>query len=357
VSTLVEYTFAGNPLTLWATALVTLVVIVALIAALRSLLKRRFQKAHETTTEVDDLMYEVISGTKLFFLFFPAVFLAARVLTLAPEVRSLVRGAAVIALLAQVGIWLSGLVEWWIARHKRTRLAEDPGSATALSAAGFVIRMVLWSVVLLIALENLGFDITTLVAGLGIGGVAVALATQNILGDLFASLSIVVDKPFVIGDFIVVGDFAGTVEHVGLKTTRVKSISGEQLVFSNSDLLQSRIRNFRLLNERRIVVVVPVSIATSADALQKIPLFIRTAIEKHQNARFDRAHFLRIREWSYDFEYVYFVLDPQYAVYMEIQQAINLDLVRAFAAENISFADPSALLLRGSENPSLRKSV
>ena len=181
-------------------------------------------------------------------------------------------------------------------------------------------------------------------AGLGVGGIAVALAVQNILGDLFASLSIVIDKPFVIGDFIVVGEFMGTVEHVGLKTTRVRSLGGEQLVFANSDLLASRVRNYKRMNERRILFQFGVLYQTTAEQLEAIPQRVREVIETLEEVRFDRAHFFRFGESSYDFEVVYWMQNPDYARYMDAQQQINLGLVRAFKDMGVEFAYPTRTL-------------
>jgi len=181
-------------------------------------------------------------------------------------------------------------------------------------------------------------------ASLGIGGIAVALAMQNILGDLFASLSIAIDKPFVIGDFIVLGEEMGTVEQVGLKTTRIRSLGGEQIILSNNDLLQSRIRNYKRLQERRAVFAIGVTYDTPADKLERIPELIRQAIEAQADARFDRAHFKSFGASSLDFEAVFYVLKPDYNVFMNVQQAINLQLVRSFAGQGIEFAFPTQTL-------------
>jgi small-conductance mechanosensitive channel len=199
-------------------------------------------------------------------------------------------------------------------------------------------------VALLLILDNLGIDITALVAGLGVGGIAVALAVQNILGDLFASLSIVLDKPFAVGDFIIIDDYLGSVEHVGLKTTRLRSLSGEQLVMSNADLLSSRIRNYGRMYERRIVFSLGVTYQTPRDKLKKIPGIIRDAVEAQDQTRFDRSHFKGYGSFSLDFETVYHVLQPDYNLYMDIQQAVNFAIHERFEAEGIEFAYPTQTL-------------
>jgi small-conductance mechanosensitive channel len=165
-----------------------------------------------------------------------------------------------------------------------------------------------------------------------------------VLGDLFASLSIVLDRPFVIGDFIIVDDMVGTVEYVGLKTTRVQSLSGEQIVFANADLLNSRIRNFKRMYQRRIVFTLGVTYQTPRAQLEQIPSIIRAAVERQENARFDRSHFLSYGDFSLNFETVYHVLVPDYNVYMDIQQAINLEIHREFEAAGIEFAYPTQTL-------------
>jgi small-conductance mechanosensitive channel len=210
-----------------------------------------------------------------------------------------------------------------------------------MDLVGFVMRLVVWTAVLLVLLDNLGVDITALVAGLGVGGIAVALAAQNILGDLFASLSIVLDKPFVVGDFIAIGEFLGSVEHVGLKTTRLRSLSGEQVVFSNADLLGSRVRNYGRMFERRVLFSLGVTYQTPPDKMRRIPVMIREIVESQDRVRFDRAHFQGFGDFALLFEVVYYVLSREYNVHMDIQQSINMTLLERFAAEGIEFAYPT----------------
>jgi small-conductance mechanosensitive channel len=213
-----------------------------------------------------------------------------------------------------------------------------------MSLFRFFGRVVIWSLVLLAALDNLGVDITALVAGLGVGGIAVGLALQDVLKDTFAALSIILDKPFELGDFVVVDDLAGNVEHIGIKTTRVRSLSGEQLVFGNGDLLSSRIRNFKRLVERRGLFTFGVLYSTPADTLERIPEMVREIVDGLETTRFDRAHFKAFGDSSMDFEVVYYVLDAEYLTFMDLQQAINLALVRRFADEGIEFAYPTRTL-------------
>ncbi len=246
-----------------------------------------------------------------------------------------------VALLAQAALWGDAVLLFSIARYARRHKEVDAASVTTLSALGFVGRVTIWAAAVLLAAQNMGVNVTAMVAGLGIGGVAVALAAQNVLGDLFASASIVLDKPFVLGDFIVVGDEMGSVEYIGLKTTRLRSLSGEQLIFSNTDLLKSRIHNYKRMAERRVLFTVGVEYDTPYEKVAAIPAMLRQCIEAQKPIRFDRAHFARYGDSALIFEVVYYVLSADYNVYMDVQQAINLHLFRRFAEEKIEFAFPT----------------
>jgi small-conductance mechanosensitive channel len=337
--------FLNNTLLEWLIAFILALVLVFVLQIVKVFVLRKLaQLAKKTTTDIDDLLVIVLKQTNLFFLLVLAVYTASHLLDLPEMVAGLLYTVFILVLLLQGGLWGAGIVNFITERFKREKLAEDAASATTFTALGFLGKIVLWSAILLLALDNLGFNITTLVAGLGISGIAIALAIQNILGDLFASLSIVLDKPFVLGDFIIVDTHLGTVEHIGLKTTRIRSLSGEQLIFSNNDLLQSRIRNFKRMTERRVVFALGVIYQTPADKLEKIPGMIKEMIEAQELTRFDRAHFKDFGNFSLNFEVVYWVADPGYNRYMDIQQAINLQIYRRFAEEGIEFAYPTQTL-------------
>lgn len=335
-----------NPPEAWTSALVAVVGAMLVLLLLRWMFLVRLRRlAATTTTLVDDFMVEVISATRVLLPLAVGLYAGTHFLTLPAGAEKFADRAFGVMMVLQVGLWTGrGLKFWLQMRFSHGAEAEAGAREMTRTLLAFLGRMVLWTVVLLLIMDNLGFNVTTLVASLGIGGVAVALAVQNILGDLFASLSISIDKPFVIGDFIVVGDLTGTVEHVGLKTTRVRSLSGEQIVFSNNDLLNSRIRNYKRMRERRAVFAIGVTYDTPADQLEALPDLIRKAVEAQDLVRFDRAHFKAFGPSSLDFEAVYYVLQPDYNVYMDMQQAINLALVRAFEARGIQFAFPTQTL-------------
>ena len=333
----------GNTLIQWASALgLAVVATLVMRLALRVLLNRVKAFADGTTTDVDDLAVELLSKTKTLLIFLIALVLGARPLTLSAEVERVLSGVLYGGLMLQIGFWGMGVINYLVNRAKKERAQADPGFATAMGALGFIARAALWVVLVLTFLNTaLNVEITAFVASLGIGGIAVALALQNIFSDLLASLSIVLDKPFVIGDFVVVGDMSGTVEHVGLKTTRIRSLSGEQLVFSNSDLLSSRIRNYKRMDERRVVFQVGVIYGTPREKLELIPQIVRNAVEEAPNARFDRSHFKSFGPSSLDFETVYYMTVPDYNAYMDTQQIINLAVYERLQARGLEFAFPT----------------
>lgn len=340
-----DKTFLGNSVKTWMIALVISVGVLAILSLVRRMLVRRLSSlTSRTRTDVDDVAVDLVRMTKFFFPLFIALYIGSRTLTMTPAMDRVVGAAMVIALLIQFALWGNAVISFWITRYMQSRMQVDAAAATTIGALRFIARLLLWTVVLLLALDNLGIDITALATTLGVGGIAVALALQNVLGDLFASLSIVLDKPFVIGDFIIVGDHLGTVERVGLKTTRLRSLSGEQLIFANGDLLSSRVRNYKRMAERRIVFGFGVVYQTPADRLEAIPGMVREIIESLENTRFDRAHFKGFGNFSLDFEVVYYVLVPDYNVYMDIQQQINLALYRQFEQKGIEFAYPTQTL-------------
>jgi small-conductance mechanosensitive channel len=207
-----------------------------------------------------------------------SLFIASQFLQLSERSQSLIQNLSIFALLIQAGIWLGVITISALEQYRQRTLRKNPAAATTINALVFLSRIVIWSVVVLVALDNLRINVNALVAGLGIGSVAVALSVQNIPGDLFAALSIILDKPFVIGDFLMIDDYLGSVEYVGLETTRVRSLSGEQLIFSNSDLLNSCIRNYGRMFERRVVFGIGVTYDTPRDKLKRTPELILEAI-------------------------------------------------------------------------------
>lgn len=340
-----ERPYLGNPPGNWLTALAITIAVTLALVIVRVVLARRLTRwAQGTATPVDDYVADMVGRTRGFFLLAIGLYAGSHAVELTARLAQIVNAAAAIAALLQAGLWGHRGIALWL-DHNLSRPHAANGTRTyTLRIAGFVARVVLWSVLVLMILDNLGFDITTLVASLGIGGVAVALAVQNILGDIFASLSIALDKPFETGDFVIVDDVLGTVEHIGIKTTRVRSLSGEQIVLSNSDMLNSRIRNYKRMNERRVLFQFGVLYQTPYDKLRAIPALVQAIVAAQPQTRFDRAHFKEYGDSALVFEVVYFVLDRDYNLYMDIQQAVNLALYVRFRDQGIEFAYPTRTL-------------
>lgn len=342
---ILDTAYLGNSIRQWAVALGAMVAVVLGLRVLRAILVNRLMAlSKRTSTEWDDIIAGALRKTHILFVLVVGVVAGMQVLELPDRIRAAAGSILVVAGLVQAGLWAATILALWLEAYRERTLKEDPAATTTVSALAFVGNIVLWSGVLLLALDNLGVDVTALVAGLGIGGVAVALAMQNVLGDLFASLSIVLDKPFVLGDFLIIDEHSGSVEHIGLKTTRLRSLSGEQLVFSNSDVLSSRVRNYGRMHERRAVFAVGVTYQTPRAQLEAIPGILKEAVEAQEQTRFDRAHLKAFGDFSINFETVYYVKVPEYAKYMDVQQAINLRLHEEFETREIEFAYPTQTL-------------
>jgi small-conductance mechanosensitive channel len=340
------FSFFNNSLENWGSAIAVALGATAAMYVVRAYVLRRVNTlAPRTETRLDDVVADVLASTNLLFIFAIGLYLGSLFLDLPRQRELIVSRVAITALLLQLAIWGDTALRAWREMYRNSSAADGDGSRRASSMVlGFISRLTLWVVIFLLILENLGINITTLVASLGIGGIAVALAVQNILGDLFASLSIMLDKPFEIGDFIIVGDVLGPVEHIGLKTTRVRSIGGEQVVLSNGDLLKSRIRNHKRLETRRVAFILRISYGTSEQQLCKIPQMISEIITGRPNIDYERTHFVNYGEWSLDFEVVYHYRSPDYVQHLDAQQAIFLELYRLFERERIQFAHPLSVV-------------
>lgn len=335
----------GEPVRDWIMALAIAGAVLLVLALVKRIVVSRVSRlASRTETQVDDFFVEMVRRTRWLLVLFPVLSLAAVSLEV-PRLREHLKTAAILAFLLQLALWALVAINFWMESHRQRRTEADVASITMIRAFGFMGKVVLWSVILLLALENLGVDVTALIAGLGVGGVAVALAVQNILGDLLASLSIVLDKPFVIGDQIQVDNFTGTVESIGIKTTHLRSVTGEQLVFSNGDLVRSRIRNHKRMGERRVAHAFDVVYQTPAAKLARIPEIVRRLVDERQELRFDHAHLTGLGESGVRFEAVWFVLSPDNALHLDIQQEVLLELLRRFEAEGIELAYPTRTLI------------
>jgi len=337
----------ANPVREWFIA-VGVAIAVALVLGLikRLVLSRLSVWAARTETDLDDLVIDLVRRIHRMFLMVLGVWAGLKYLHFEEPVERLLQILIHLNLFIQLGLWGVGGVEYLIRKTLGMRGSEDPGARTGATILGFIGRVVVWTLTALLILKNaFGQDITALLTGLGVGGIAIALALQNVLGDLFASVTILLDKPFVIGDSITVGEFTGTIESIGIKTTRLKSINGEQIVMGNADLVNSRLRNFKRIEERRVVFTLGVTYQTPTAKLERIPGLLRSIIESCPEVRFDRAHWKGYGDFALTFEAAYFVQKQEYNAMMDAQQKINLAVWKAFEAERIEFAYPTQTVI------------
>ena len=308
--------------------------------------------SQRTANDFDDLLHDALQRIVGPFVYlFTALYTGTIFLTLPESVDRLLQALFVIILAIKTAQVLQEITTYGIRKWTEQTEREDPTNAAMLKNMTWLARFVIWAAILLFIFDNLGINVTAFVASLGIGGVAVALAAQSVLGDAFSSFAIFMDKPFQVGDFIIVGDLLGTVEHVGFKTTRIRSLGGEQLIFSNSDLTSSRIKNYKRMKERRVVFSVGVVYQTPVEKVKAISPMIKRVIEEHQNARFDRAHFKSFGDFALIYEVVFYVLRPDYNTYMDLQQSINFRLIEEFQKAGIEFAYPTQQLYVTTNEP------
>jgi small-conductance mechanosensitive channel len=338
---LFDWSFFNNPAWRWMVAGAVALGVLFVLLVLRRIARKQYARFAATPEdELLELPLHVASRTTFAFLLIASIFLGVETLELPDKVVRVLVTLFTVAGCWQMGLWATTAVLAAIDRKQRKALAVDRASAGSLGIIGFMARLTIWALVLLLTLDNLGIQIKPLLAGLGIGGIAVALAAQNILGDLFASLSITLDRPFVLGDNLQIDDFSGTVEYIGVKSTRLRSVNGEQIIIPNSNLVASRVRNNTRATERRVVFTVSISQDTPLAELQKIPGLIRSLIEANADVRFDRSHFAKITAASFDFEAVYIVKTTDYNRHMDILQQLNLRVVEAFEKQGVAFAYP-----------------
>ena len=318
----------------------TLALGAALILLIGRIALKRIAAYHENTQSPYALL--LLSGVKQYLLpiaYFTLFYACTRILTLHEKIHAIVRGLSVLFAIVMGAMFLASLVTVFF-----TKLGKGKEGSASL-AIKWLIRLskiVIWTIALILFLDNIGVKINSLVTGIGIGGVALAFAAQSALTDIFCFFSIFFDKPFEIGDFIIAGEHMGTVEHIGVKTTRLRAIGGEQLIVSNADLTGSRIRNYKTMQQRRVSFTLAVTYDTPSEKLRAIPPMIQTIVEETEDASFSRAHFASFGTYSLNFEVVYFALSADYDRYMEINQQINLAIKDGFERLGVAFAFPTS---------------
>ena len=331
----------GNTIADWLVAGILGLAVWSVLTVMRRLIaarSKRYAGDHRSTPV--RLLFYLAGNTKQFFFLALALYAAQEGLTLTPRLQHVVWNLALILILLQVGLWAGRSLRFYL-EIKEMERGPDRLFAGSLDIINFVARMLIWSLLILVALDNLGVNITALLAGLGVGGVAVALALQNVLGDLFASLSIALDKPFAVGDSLNIDTYTGSVEHIGIKTTRLRSETGEQIILSNADILKSRVRNYGRMTEQRVLMTLRVGYATPSEVLASIPKLLEGIVRGQVTARFERCHLKSLGESSLQFELSFFAQQPKLNPTLDLQQIVNFQIINEFRRLGIEFALPA----------------
>lgn len=337
-----NYTIWNNTIAEYLTSLGIFFIGVILTFIVKKIVLRSLEK------RVDELLLSSI-GKFIFPIFYiGALYVALEYLTLTETTSSVLKSCGLIVItylivrVIFIGIHLA--IQYYLKHSKNAEYRERQ-----LKGIQALLNIIVWVIAIIFVLDNLGVKITAVVAGLGIGGVAVALAAQTILGDLFNYFVIFFDKPFEIGDFINIGDKMGVVEKIGIKTTRIRALGGEQMVFSNTDLTDSRIHNYKKMEKRRIVFKLSVVYQTPLEQLKQIKVIVKEIIERQSDVVFDRGHFANYGDFSLNYEFVYYLNGADYNKYMDTQEAINLEIFEAFQKAGIEFAYPTQTLIMNKE--------
>ena len=336
-----ERIYYGNSIAEWLIAGVVALAVWSTVSLVRRFIAahyKQYSTAHHSTPV--RLIFYLLGHTKQFLFFALAIDAGQESLVLPDKLQHIVSNLVLTLVLLQVGLWAGRSLRFYL-EIKELERGADRVFVGSLDIINFVARMLIWSLLILVALDNFGVNITALLAGLGVGGVAVALALQNVLGDLFASLSIALDKPFVVGDSLNIDTYTGSVEHIGIKTTRLRSENGEQIILSNADILKSRVRNYGRMSEQRVLTTLRIDYATAAEKLQGIPKILEGIVRAQANLRFDRCHLKTLGESSLLFELSYFVVQPKLNPLMDLQQTVNLRIIDEFQQQKIHFALPT----------------
>ncbi len=341
---LLQVSYFGNTLHAYLVAFGVFVVALLFFKLLKGRVFRKLETwAKRTRTDVDDEFIAILEKIPGIFYFFAALFIALQFIELLPAIEKTIEVIVIILFFYWATKVAAELIEYGL-----SKVAKEQGGRreknTTYYALALIAKIILWSTGLLLILSNLGVNISALVASLGIGGIAIALAIQNILGDIFSSFSIYLDKPFEVGDYIVVGEHQGTVKKIGLKTTRVEALQGEEIVISNNELTSTRVQNFKRMKKRRVVFMIGVEYGTPHKILKKIPKLMKEAIATVKKTTFDRSNFKSFGASSLDFETVYYLESNDYKEYMNTQEKINLAVVQAFEKEKIAMAFPTQTL-------------
>ena len=340
-----DFLIWGNNLAAYSDAFLRFVLVIAILKLGQVVLLSRLKKmAERTATHFDNVLLEVFEQIRPPFYLLLALYIGLKRLTFSPLAATVIDMVFLIVVVYEIVRAVERMLDFFLKRflfRGSARQEDDRVSQSVIQNIKILVRFSLWITAIIVVLSNLGFNVTSLIASLGIGGVAIALASQSILADMFSSFTLHLDKPFRVGDFIAFADSSGTVERIGLKTTRIKTLQGEQLIVSNTELSKARVQNFKKLKRRRVAFMISIAYDTPSHLLEKIPGMVEKIVESVESATFDRCHFFEYADSSLKFEIVFHVESADFAVYMDVRQKINLAIHRTFQQEQIEFAFPN----------------
>lgn len=346
--------YFGNSVKSYLIALGAFLVVLLIVRIFKNIVLRRLKRlAERTETTLDDFLVQGIERTIVPLLYFGSLYLAIKSLNLEQKFDKVFDVVSAIIFAFFILRTLSSAVIYFLRAFMRKQGADEQ-KQKQFKGITTLISIIIWILGFIFVLDNFGFDVSAVIAGLGIGGIAIALAAQAILGDLFSYFVIIFDRPFEIGDFVILApDKLGAIEHIGIKTTRIRSLSGEQLIISNTDLTNSRIHNYKRMERRRVVFKLGVVYQTKSEQLKQVTELVKSIIMNEPDTQFDRGHFASYGDFSLNFEFVYFILGSDYVKYMDTQQNINLKIYDEFEQRGIEFAYPTqTLFVNKEEKPS-----
>ncbi len=343
----------GIPTSDWLKFILITIGIFLPIALTKAILvKKLAAAAKRSKNNMDDILLKIIEQTRIPLVFLAGIYGGSQALILPDTWVSTTQKIFFVIAALQVGLWMGGVINHLVTFREKKE-ANDKEGQTAVRAFGLFGKIIIWCIVGILTIQNVtGMKMDALVTSLGIGGIAVGLAVQNILKDLFSSLSIFMDKPFLVGDYIVVGDIGGTVQNIGLKSTRIKTLLGEEVIFSNSNILDSQIHNFRKLERRMVVTNIGVSTQTPHDVLQSLPALFENIIRAQGNVTFDRANLAEFGDYTYNFEIVYHIESPDYTLFMNIKEAIYLEIIKQLQEKQVDMPYPTRTVFLNKSDPS-----
>ena len=346
---LVDRVFFGNSIQDWLIAIVIVITTVIGVAIAGGSLIRKLKKAAErTATQYDDILILAVEKFIFPLLYVGGIYAALSYLTFPPRANKWIHWLLLLLYTYFILRIITGVIQYMVTSFLSK---QEGGDTKQKQARGFIIiaKFIVWVMGFVFVLDNLGFNVSAIIAGLGVGGIAIALAAQTVLGDLFSYFIIFFDRPFEIGDNIMFDKEQGTVEYIGVKSTRIRTLNGQLLICSNKDLTNARVNNFKNMSKRRVVFRIGVVYQTPADVVEALPGMIKAIVTAHEQVEYERGHFIGFGESSLDLEFVYFIMAPEYKTYIDIQQAINLSILRTFEREDIKFAYPTrTLYMQGS---------